>query len=147
MSASWSQVTHKFPPRAKGCYLVTNEVTRAIDSELAKYEVGMANLFLQHTSASICLGENFCDEVRDDMLMALDTIVPESLPYTHTDEGPDDMPGHVKSALVGVSLDIPIRNGRLALGTWQGIYLIEHRTYRHSRQVVVTIQGQKKAGR
>ncbi|KAI8319654.1 hypothetical protein GQ54DRAFT_299179 [Martensiomyces pterosporus] len=141
---SWFQTTHRFPARSKGCYLVTDEIRRAIGPELSKYEVGMVNLFLQHTSASLCLNENVCSEVRDDMVMALDHIAPETLPYEHTDEGPDDMPGHVKSALVGVSLNIPIRNGQLALGTWQGIYLCEHRTYRHTRQVVITIQGQKK---
>ncbi|KAJ2719050.1 hypothetical protein GGI07_005458 [Coemansia sp. Benny D115] len=140
----WSQVTHTFPSRSKGCYLVTSEIERAIGSELRKYKIGMCNLFLQHTSASLCLNENVCREVREDLTMALDHMAPENLRYKHTDEGPDDMPGHVKSAVMGVSLDIPIRDGQLALGTWQGIYLCEHRAYQHRRSVVITMQGDTK---
>ncbi|KAJ1670404.1 hypothetical protein GGF44_003922 [Coemansia sp. RSA 1694] len=142
---AWSQVTHTFPPRSKGSYLVTHEVERAIDSDLRKYKIGMCNIFLQHTSASLCLNENVCRDVREDLTMALDHIAPETLRYKHTDEGPDDMPGHVKSAVMGVSLDIPIREGKLALGTWQGIYLCEHRTQQHRRTVVITLQGEKTA--
>ncbi|KAI7823413.1 hypothetical protein BX661DRAFT_186553 [Kickxella alabastrina] len=115
---SWSQVTHTFPPRSKGSYLRT-----------AQIQIGMCNLFLQHTSASLCLNENVCREVREDLTMALDHIAPETLKYKHTDEGPDDMPGH---------------DGQLALGTWQGIYLNEHRTYQHRRTVIVTMQGEKR---
>ncbi|KAJ1862101.1 hypothetical protein LPJ73_000852 [Coemansia sp. RSA 2703] len=141
---SWSQITHTFPPRSKGAYLVTSEIEKAISSEVRKYKMGMCNLFLQHTSASLCLNENVCREVREDLTMALDHMAPETLKYKHTDEGPDDMPGHVKSAVMGVSLDIPIRDGALALGTWQGIYLCEHRTYQHRRSVIITIQGEKR---
>ncbi|KAJ2544434.1 hypothetical protein IWW35_005397, partial [Coemansia sp. RSA 1878] len=126
-----------------GAYLVTNDVLKAIESEVRKYKIGMCNLFLQHTSASLCLNENVCREVREDLTMALDHIAPESLPYKHTDEGPDDACGHVKCAVMGVSLDIPIRDGKLALGTWQGIYLCEHRVYQHRRSVVITMQGEK----
>ncbi|CAO3598952.1 unnamed protein product [Absidia cylindrospora] len=104
----------------------------------------MANFFLQHTSASLMINENCDPDVREDMDMGLDKIVPETFPYIHTDEGPDDMPGHLKSGIVGVSLNIPITNGRLNLGTWQGIYLCEHRTHSSGRKVVVTIQGQAK---
>ncbi|KAJ2237941.1 hypothetical protein H4R99_000662 [Coemansia sp. RSA 1722] len=141
---AWSQVTHTFPSRSQGSYLVTNEIERAIANEIKHYKIGMCNLFLQHTSASLCLNENVCREVREDLTMALNHMVPETLRYKHTDEGPDDMPGHVKSAVMGVSLDIPISNGKLALGTWQGIYLCEHRTYQHRRTVVITIQGEKR---
>ncbi|KAJ2776606.1 hypothetical protein H4R18_005585 [Coemansia javaensis] len=140
----WSQATHTFPARSKGSYLVTEEVERAAGGELRQYKVGMCNVFLQHTSASLCLNENVCREVRQDLTMALDHMAPESLPYRHDDEGPDDMPGHVKCAVMGVSLDIPVRDGRLALGTWQGIYLVEHRTSPHRRTVVITIQGEKR---
>ncbi|KAJ1836911.1 hypothetical protein H4S02_006460 [Coemansia sp. RSA 2611] len=139
----WSQVSHTFQARTKGSYLVTNEVLKAAGTEIRKYKVGMCNLFLQHTSASLCLNENVCREVRTDLTMALDHMAPESLPYQHTDEGPDDACGHVKCAVMGVSLDIPIRDGQLALGTWQGIYLCEHREYQHRRTVVITIQGEK----
>ncbi|KAJ1643526.1 hypothetical protein J3B02_002447 [Coemansia erecta] len=141
---AWSQITHTFPARSQGSYLVTSEIERAISSELKNYKIGMCNLFLQHTSASLCLNENACRDVREDLTMALNHMVPENLRYKHTDEGPDDMPGHVKSAVMGVSLDIPISNGRLALGTWQGIYLCEHRTYQHRRTVVITLQGEKR---
>ncbi|RUP16032.1 hypothetical protein BC936DRAFT_139556 [Jimgerdemannia flammicorona] len=98
---------------------------------------------MQHTSASLCLNENVDPDVRADMEMALNRIAPESFPYVHTDEGPDDMPGHVKSALVGVSLNIPITNGKFNMGTWQGIWLCEHRDHGGSRRVVVTLQGEK----
>ncbi|PIA14402.1 hypothetical protein COEREDRAFT_76499 [Coemansia reversa NRRL 1564] len=140
----WTQITHTLSGRSKGSYLITNEINRAIEKEIRQYKIGMCNIFLQHTSASLCLNENVCKEVRDDLTMALDHVAPESLPYRHTDEGPDDMPGHAKSAIMGVSLDIPISNGQLALGTWQGIYLCEHRTYQHRRTVVITMQGEKK---
>ncbi|KAJ1990426.1 hypothetical protein GGI25_003536 [Coemansia spiralis] len=141
---AWSQITHTFPARSKGSHLVTSEIERAISKDLQQYKIGMCNLFLQHTSASLCLNENVCQEVRTDLTMALDHMAPESLSYEHTDEGADDMPGHVKSAVMGVSLDIPIRDGQLALGTWQGIYLCEHRKYQHRRTVVITMQGEKK---
>ncbi|KAF7722293.1 hypothetical protein EC973_003477 [Apophysomyces ossiformis] len=88
------------------------------------------------------LNENCDPDVRTDMEMGLDKICPETFPYIHTDEGPDDMPGHLKSGLVGVSLNIPITNGRLNTGTWQGIYLCEHRVHGGSRKVVVTLQGE-----
>lgn len=144
MAVGWSQVTHTFAPRSKGSYLVTHEITKAAGSEISKYRMGMCHLFLQHTSASLCLNENVCREVRQDLTMALDHMAPETLNYKHDDEGPDDMPGHVKSAVMGVSLDVPIRDGQLALGTWQGIYLCEHRVYQHRRNVVITINGEKK---
>ncbi|KAJ2764944.1 hypothetical protein IWQ56_004288 [Coemansia nantahalensis] len=140
----WFQITHMFPARGKGSYLVTRELEQAMGSELRQYRVGMCNVFLQHTSASLCLNENVCPEVRQDLTMALDHMAPDSLNYKHDDEGPDDMPGHVKSAVMGVSLDIPIRDGRLALGTWQGIYLCEHRVHQHRRTVVITVQGEKR---
>ncbi|KAI9197277.1 uncharacterized protein BJ171DRAFT_428283, partial [Polychytrium aggregatum] len=104
--------------------------------ELASFRIGMANVFIQHTSASLTL-----NEVLVDMEMILNKLAPEDAPYIHTDEGPDDMPGHVKSSLMGVSLNIPISNGKFALGTWQGIWLNEHRDHGGSRRIVVTLQG------
>ncbi|PHZ10260.1 UPF0047-domain-containing protein [Rhizopus microsporus ATCC 52813] len=127
----------------KGCHLVHNEIVNQIP-ELRSFKVGMANVFLQHTSASLMINENADPDVQKDMEMGLNKIVPESFPYIHTAEGPDDMPGHLKSGIVGVSLNVPITNGRLNLGTWQGIYLCEHREHGGSRRVVVTLQGEKK---
>jgi len=136
----WNQRLILLSPRCRGCHLITGEVVKAI-GELDRLEVGLLHLFLQHTSASISLNENADPDVRQDLEMALDQICPESLPYVHTCEGPDDMPAHVKSSLVGADLTIPIRQGKLALGTWQGIYLFEHRDRGSARRIVATISG------
>ncbi|ABN67469.1 conserved hypothetical protein [Scheffersomyces stipitis CBS 6054] len=141
--ASWEQVRFTLTPRSKGTYLITDEVLGKLP-QIKSYEVGILHLFLQHTSAAISLNENCDPDVRVDMNHALDRVAPEGNYYIHADEGPDDMPGHVKSTVVGVSLSIPISNGRLATGTWQGIYLLEFRAYRHARRIVATINGQKK---
>lgn len=145
MTTSWDQQRFSFSPRARGCYLVTDEVVRNLPS-LKDYTIGTVHLFLQHTSAAISLNENCDPDVRTDMTTALNNIVPDDdgEVFIHADEGPDDMSGHAKSSLVGVSLTIPISNGRLALGTWQGIYLMEFRNYRHTRHCLATIQGLKK---
>ncbi|ORZ18601.1 hypothetical protein BCR42DRAFT_411243 [Absidia repens] len=140
---SWFQQEIRLRARSKGCYLVHNEIIEQVP-QIKNIKIGMANFFLQHTSASLMINENCDPDVREDMDMGLDKIVPETFPYIHTDEGPDDMPGHLKSGIVGVSLNIPITNGRLNLGTWQGIYLCEHRIHSSGRKVVVTIQGQAK---
>ncbi|CEI99608.1 hypothetical protein G6F70_003582 [Rhizopus microsporus] len=140
---SWFQKEIRLNPRRRGCHLVHNEIVNQIP-ELRSFKVGLANVFLQHTSASLMINENADPDVQKDMEMGLNKIVPESFPYIHTAEGPDDMPGHLKSGIVGVSLNIPITNGRLNLGTWQGIYLCEHREHGGSRRVVVTLQGEKK---
>ncbi|KAI8922754.1 hypothetical protein BC831DRAFT_474433 [Entophlyctis helioformis] len=138
---TWGQTTIALGKRRRGCHLVTDEIERAM-SKLPSVKVGLANIFLQHTSASLTINENCDPSVRKDMEMSLNELVPENAPYTHTDEGPDDMPGHVKSSLLGCSLTIPITNGRLALGTWQGIWLNEHRNQASARRVVITIQGE-----
>ncbi|CAG8540776.1 6521_t:CDS:2 [Ambispora gerdemannii] len=116
---SWSQTAFRLTSKPRGCHLITNEVERQV-AELRDYRVGLANVFLQHTSASLCLNENADPDVREDMEMGLNRLVPENWPYIHSNEGPDDMPGHLKNALIGASLNIPITNGRLNLGTWQG---------------------------
>ncbi|KAI8581349.1 hypothetical protein K450DRAFT_232619 [Umbelopsis ramanniana AG] len=139
---SWYQTQFKLSPRPRGCHLVHDEICSQVP-EIRKYKVGMANVFLQHTSASLMLNENYDPTVRKDYEMALNKIAPEDFPYVHTDEGPDDMPGHLKSGLVGVSLNIPITQGRLNTGTWQGIWLCEHRDHGGSRKVVVTLQGER----
>ncbi|QPG76054.1 hypothetical protein FOA43_003440 [Brettanomyces nanus] len=142
--SSWEQVKFSFSPRARGCYLVTEEVVRSLP-QLRDYNVGMVNLFLQHTSAGISLNENCDPDVRSDMTTALNNVVPDDNGriFDHVDEGPDDMSGHAKASIIGVSLNIPIKDGRLALGTWQGIWLMEFRNYRHTRYCLATIQGLK----
>ncbi|KAI8645296.1 hypothetical protein BD408DRAFT_412109 [Parasitella parasitica] len=139
----WIQKEIRLNERKRGCHLVHKEIVGQL-SELKNFKVGMANVFLQHTSASLMINENYDSDVQKDMEMGLNKIVPESFPYVHTAEGPDDMPGHLKSGIVGVSLNIPITNGKLNLGTWQGIYLCEHRNSGGSRRVVVTLQGENK---
>jgi len=129
----------KLKNRSKGAYLVTNEVVDQIQDGLKNQVIGMLFLTLLHTSAALSLNENCDPDVRTDMTMALDTLVPESLPWDHVDEGPDDSVSHTKSTLVGVSLQVPIQNGRLKLGTWQGIYLLEFREMAHTRRVLATI--------
>lgn len=123
---------------------MTSEILKQVP-ELRNFEVGMANLFLLHTSASLTINENASPDVPMDLNDALDKLAPEGNQYRHLDEGYDDMPAHVKSSLMGASLDIPIAQGRLALGTWQGIYLNEHRNYGGARSVVVTLQGRPRA--
>ncbi|KAF2140274.1 uncharacterized protein K452DRAFT_273913 [Aplosporella prunicola CBS 121167] len=142
---SWFQKSIALPPKSKGAYLVTDHVTNALP-ELREYKVGLLNLFVQHTSCALSLNENWDEDVRDDMSDALDRIAPEDRKgdlYRHSAEGLDDMPAHIKSALVGASVTIPISNGRLATGTWQGIWYLEFRASKHSRKVVATIQGEK----
>ncbi|KAG9305390.1 hypothetical protein G9A89_011523 [Geosiphon pyriformis] len=140
---SWHQTTFKLAQKPRGCHLITSEIERQIP-ELKTFKVGVANVFIQHTSASLCLNENADPDVRRDMEMGLNRLVPENWPYIHTDEGADDMPGHLKNAILGSSLAIPITNGRFNLGTWQGIYLCEHRDRSSGRKIVVTLQGEKK---
>ena len=135
------QTTLTFAGRSRGCHLITDEVQRAI-SELDTPATGLAHIFLQHTSASLSINEDASPDVRGDMESILDRLVPEDEPsYRHTLEGSDDMPAHAKSPLVGVSLTVPISRGSLALGTWQGIYLCEHRNHGGPRSIVITILG------
>jgi len=146
MSASWFQKTFTLPSKSRGSYLITDHVVSSLP-EIKLYKVGLLNLFVQHTSCALSLNENWDQDVRADMSDALDRIVPEDKVgkglYRHDAEGSDDMPAHVKSALIGASVTIPISNGKLATGTWQGIWYLEFRDARHSRNVVATIQGEK----
>ena len=144
-TTSWVQRVIKLPSRRRGCHLVTDEVIRLVP-EISTFEVGIAHFFIQHTSASLTLNENADPDVRVDMETALNRVVPEGVPYTHSDEGPDDMPAHVKATLVGSSVSVPIGSGRLLLGTWQGLWLCEHRAAGGPRSVVVTLQGLSRAG-
>ena len=102
---------------------------------------GLLTVFIRHTSASLAIQENADPDVQHDLLMALDRLAPETLPYEHRIEGPDDMPAHVKSVLTGASLQVPVKNGRTMLGTWQGIYVVEHRARPHLRQIVLHFLG------
>ncbi len=138
----WLQRTITFEPRPRGIHLVTREVLAALP-ELDDFAVGVLHLLIQHTSASLTLSENASPEVRADLESWLDRAVPERAPYwTHTLEGDDDMPAHVEAALVGPSLTLPLREGRPVLGTWQGIYLCEHRDRGGARAVVATAWGE-----
>lgn len=128
--------------RRRGFHLITSEVVDAIP-ELRKINVGICQVFIQHTSASLTINENADPTVRVDFEMYFNKAVPENDPaYQHTDEGPDDMPAHLKAAMLGSSVTIPITGGRLNLGTWQGIYLCEHRNHGGERKVVITAWGQ-----
>ncbi len=128
--------------RPRGFHLVTEEVLSGVP-ELERIRTGMANVFMQHTSASLTLNENASPAVRTDFAAWFDRAVPDGAPYfSHTLEGPDDMPAHLKSSLTGVSLSLPIHEGRLALGTWQGIYLCEHRDAAGPRRLLVTAFGE-----
>ncbi|KAB8075780.1 hypothetical protein BDV29DRAFT_102034 [Aspergillus leporis] len=142
---SWYQKTFSLPPHSRGSYLITEDVKRQVP-EIEKYKVGILHLFIKHTSCALSLNENWDDDVREDMSDALERIAPydrEGTLYRHSAEGEDDMPAHIKSALIGASVTIPISNGRLATGTWQGIWYLEFRASKHSRNVVATIQGEK----
>ncbi|WFD02311.1 hypothetical protein MOBT1_000993 [Malassezia obtusa] len=134
-----AQKTFTLGARTKGCHLVQSEVESELRDIIRPVKAGMLMLFIQHTSAALTLNENFDRDVRTDMDMALDHVIPESLPWRHTDEGPDDSASHSKASIIGPSLTIPITDGRLNLGTWQGVYLCEFRRAKHSRRIVATV--------
>lgn len=137
----WHQYRLKLAPKSRGLHLITGEILAAV-TDLSDIRVGLLHVFLQHTSASLTINENADPDVQLDMESSLNRIAPESAPYIHTCEGPDDMPAHVKSSLFGCSLTVPVSEGSLTLGTWQGIYLCEHRDRGSGRRLVITLQGQ-----
>jgi secondary thiamine-phosphate synthase enzyme len=138
----WVQRELSLSPRSRGFHLITREVVEALP-EVGSLEVGLLHLLILHTSASLALNENASPDVRRDFESWSDQAVPERAPYwTHTLEGADDMPAHVKAALFGPSLTLPVSGGRLALGTWQGIYLCEHRDRGGSRSLMATVWGE-----
>ena len=138
----WQQTEIRLEARRRGFHLVTREVVGALP-DLRRVRVGFLQLFLQHTSASLTINENAAPAVRADLERWLDRSVPEDAPYfEHTAEGPDDMPAHVKASLLGCAVMIPVRQGQLALGTWQGIYLGEHRADGGRRSIVATVWGE-----
>lgn len=136
----WSQKTIQLPKYGRGCHLITSHVLKELEI-IASLKVGILHVFIQHTSASLSINENADPDVRQDMETALNRLVPENQDFVHTMEGPDDMPAHVKASLLGCSLTIPISQGALAFGTWQGIYLCEHRNRADRRTLVLTIMG------
>jgi len=129
----------KLSPKQKGFHLITDEILNNID--FSHINTGMLNIFLQHTSASLCINENCEREVRSDLEKLSCELMDNKHFYEHTYEGDDDMPAHAKSAFFGVSLNIPVTNGKLNLGTWQGIYLGEHREFGGSRNIILTLMG------
>ncbi|MEE2917435.1 MAG: secondary thiamine-phosphate synthase enzyme YjbQ [Candidatus Neomarinimicrobiota bacterium] len=137
----WIQKEILLNPRQRGFHLITDEVLKHLP-EVQEIEVGTMQVFIKHTSASLTINEDADPTVRDDFESHFNQMVPENAPYyQHTFEGPDDMPAHLKSSILGSSVSIPITDGKLNFGTWQGIYLCEHRNRGGSRKLVVTIQG------
>jgi secondary thiamine-phosphate synthase enzyme len=140
----WIQRIIRLQPRALGFHIITSEVLGELP-ELRKIEIGLLHLFIQHTSASLSINENVSPEVRSDLEGHLRELVPEGPHhYEHTLEGDDDMPAHIKASLLGSSVTIPVGQGVLTLGTWQGIYLGEHRDHGGARTIVATLSGKEK---
>ena len=138
----WLQKEIRLEAKPRGFHLITAELLYELP-ELSEFKIGMMNVFILHTSASLTLNENADPTVRDDFESWFNQAVSEDEPYyLHQEEGPDDLPAHIKSSRLGASLNFPIANGRPRLGTWQGIYLCEHRNYGGSRRLVVTLQGE-----
>lgn len=127
--------------RKRGFHIITAEVVNAMP-QIVEFKIGMCQVFILHTSASLTINENTDPAVRKDFEMYFNKAIPESADYQHDDEGPDDMPAHLKASMLGSSVMIPIRNGQLALGMWQGIYLCEHRDYGDARKLVITAWGE-----
>ncbi|HWQ33482.1 MAG TPA: secondary thiamine-phosphate synthase enzyme YjbQ [Blastocatellia bacterium] len=141
----WIQKEFSLRPRQRGFHLITREVLERLP-ELREIETGILHLFIQHTSASLTINENADPDVRGDFERHFNQLVPENAPhYEHTLEGPDDMPAHLKSSLLGSSVSIPVGGGQLRLGTWQGIYLCEHRNQGGPRRLVATLYGSRKS--
>ncbi len=137
----WASQTLRLPPYSSGFHLITDTIIDGIP-ELRHCSIGLLHLLIQHTSASLALNENADPDVRGDLTRHFDVLAPRNAAhYRHTLEGDDDMPAHIKSVLTGCELTLPVRNGRLALGTWQGIYLCEHRDRAGSRTIIATLQG------
>ncbi|GGI85547.1 secondary thiamine-phosphate synthase enzyme YjbQ [Legionella impletisoli] len=136
------QNTVSLQPKSRGFHLITEDIFSAL-TDMPDVQIGLLNIFLQHTSASLVISENTCQEVREDLEQFFNRIAPDdNALYQHTIEGEDDMPAHIKNAMLGSSLIIPINNNALQLGQWQGIYLCEHRNQASARHLVLTVQGQ-----
>jgi len=141
---SWIQKEINLSPKSRGFHIITREITRQLP-ELSEFSVGIAHIFICHTSASLTINENVSPDVRRDFESHFNEMVPENEPYyQHTLEGSDDMPAHIKSSILGSNLTVPISKGRINMGTWQGIYLCEHRDQGGPRKIIATIHGEKK---
>jgi len=139
---AWIQKSFRLPAHRRGFHLVTHLIEENVP-ELRQFKVGLAHIFIHHTSAGLTLNENADSTVRVDFESHFNRMVPENAPYfRHTYEGPDDMPAHIKASLLGSSVTVPVTGGRLNLGTWQGVYLCEHRNHGGSRRLTVTVQGE-----
>ena len=139
----WYQTTFRLPPFKRGFHLITHIVEQQLPAECRQLKVGLAHVFIHHTSAGLTLNENADPTVRQDFESHFNKMVPENAPYyRHNYEGPDDMPAHIKASLLGSSVTVPVTNGRLNIGTWQGIYLCEHRNHGGGRTITVTVQGE-----
>jgi secondary thiamine-phosphate synthase enzyme len=136
---AWTQRTVRLPAFSRGFHLITSHVVESLP-ELSSARVGLLHVFVQHTSASLTINENADPDVPRDLESSFSAIAPEDFPYRHTCEGPDDMPAHVKASMLGSSVSVPVRDGSLCLGTWQGIYLCEHRNHAGPRSLVLTLQ-------
>lgn len=138
----WLQKEIQLKPRQRGFHLITQEILAELP-ELREISVGLLHVFIQHTSASLTINENADPTVRQDFESYFNRAVPEDEPYyRHNDEGSDDLPAHIKSSILGSSVSLPIKNGRLNVGTWQGVYLCEHRNHGGPRRLVLTLQGE-----
>ncbi|MFN2107288.1 MAG: secondary thiamine-phosphate synthase enzyme YjbQ [Candidatus Promineifilaceae bacterium] len=139
---AWFQKAINISAKGRGFHLITREILSQVP-QIGDISIGLAHIFIQHSSASLALNENADPTVRQDMEAHFNVLAPENAPYyIHTYEGPDDMPAHIKAVLLGSSITLPITNGDLNLGTWQGIYLCEHRNRARSRRLVVTLHGE-----
>ena len=137
----WIHREIRLRPLSRGFHLITGQVLEALP-ELKSVDVGLLHVFIRHTSASLAINENADPDVAADLESAVNDVVQEDFPYIHTVEGPDDMPAHVKAVLIGSSVSVPVHDGRLCLGTWQGIFLAEHRNRATPRSLVLTLQGE-----
>ncbi|MBI3837096.1 MAG: YjbQ family protein [Planctomycetia bacterium] len=140
---AWFQHTLELPAFRRGFHLITPRIVEALP-QLSQIKIGLLHVYIQHTSASLSINENADADVPADLEASFNAIAPEDFDYRHTIEGPDDMPAHVKAALLGSSVSVPVRGGRLLLGSWQGIYLCEHRNRAGRRKLVLTIEGEIK---
>ncbi|HEV3138289.1 MAG TPA: secondary thiamine-phosphate synthase enzyme YjbQ [Pirellulales bacterium] len=140
---AWFQQRLELPAFRRGFHLITTHVVEALP-QLSQIQIGLLHVYIQHTSASLTINENADSDVPADLESSFNAIAPEDFDYRHTIEGPDDMPAHVKAALLGSSVSVPVSGGRLMLGTWQGIYLCEHRNRAGSRRLVLTLEGEVK---
>ncbi len=138
----WTQKEIRLQPRVRGFHLITNEILNQLP-EIKAFKIGMLNIFIKHTSASLSINENADPTVRQDFESYFNRAVPENEPYyKHLDEGSDDITAHLKASILGSSLNIPVTEGKLNVGIWQGVYLCEHRNHGGSRSLVVTIYGE-----